>query len=273
MTGGIKAIQISEPNDNAKVSVARIESFMRQLKPWNIAAYFGLLTFITTLAFEYGRAEFWGFPTELVRFSQERAFQSFISLVIVSLTLGYVIQFILFLEIKWILGVAGLILIVAVTFLIVLVMNRWNIFSVYSMIFGAAYAIWALGYCWKKVEGKRVGTSKFKITKLLVEILGEGGLALTATIILVPYFSFAVGFFAAYFQEDFIVTTTEPKRVVLAVYGSQAVCATLQSAEKEKWISRTFDVLDLTGELFGSISKERMRCFDINSRFIVMPVQ
>ena len=94
--------------------------------------------------------------------------------------------------------------------------------------------------------------------KLLIRTLGKGGIALSAIMIVVPFTAFAVGFGSALYQQDFVVTATEPQRIVLATYGSQAVCTTLNSDQYGPYVSKNFSVIDLSSDRLEGLSKKHI---------------
>lgn len=229
---------------------------LQDLKAWDVVAFLGLLILITTLAYEYGRAAYWGFPAELVQFTSENALATFVRLAAFSL-LGFWIILICR-HWKWYRIFVGLLCALVAVLGSVRIVELWGLLGLVLALAGIAYSTFGLTALWKPNESAWTAT--------LHRTLGKGGIALSVVMILVPYAGLALGYASALYQRDFIVATTATRRIVLATYGSNAVCATLNDDQTGRWISKSFSVVDLSSDQVGNVTTEHVGRVQVRSR-------
>lgn len=128
----------------------------------------------------------------------------------------------------------------------------------------------ALGYCALALSvtfkaDEKPNWKPDKASEWLTVTLGRTGAGLSAILIIVPFAAIALGYVVASNQENFIVTGLEPRRIVLATYGTDAICAALQSDKDGPWISRSFLLLHLKDEHLGSLSSEEIKSLDVRA--------
>jgi hypothetical protein len=255
---------MTDTSENLQGGAARADSspkdgggeIVRRLKSWDVVAYLGLLVYVTTLASEYGRAAYWSFPAELVQFTPENALATFVRLIAFGLLVGFAVQtgrawrwyqifIVLVCSAAAVLGVAR-------------IGQFWGGLGLMLALAGFGYSVWGITAFLKPDESP--GAARLNL------LLGREGIALSVVLIVVPFASLALGYFAASVQQDFVIATAEPRRVVLAAYGSQAVCATLNVDQTGKWIAKSFSVVDLSGEHAGDVVTEHVGRVDVRDR-------
>ncbi|MEO7598533.1 MAG: hypothetical protein ABIV50_06345 [Opitutus sp.] len=193
-------------------------SLLEEMVGWEFAAFLGLLTYLCTIAFEHGVALYWGFPSELITFTLEKAFGAFLPAIGCSLLAVIVLEVITDRTankaLKILFGVCVSVLIGFAVYGLVRLAKAEHANG--SSLLGACFllAILVLGALYAPTERTP------KVPRPL--------LAYLLMICTLPWGAFGIGYVLESTRTHFMVIEGDGQRlVVLRAYGSTAVCTAL----------------------------------------------
>jgi len=224
--------------------------FIRYLKSWDLVAFAGVITFVTTLAYEYGRAKYWKISADLIRFTPEHAVAVFAYIVVGgALVLQCLNAFLNSKFGRWYVVVAAPVLMLVAGYK---VFQLWGGDGLTLLVCGLGYMALVYLVCGSSVELEPFG-------RRMVAAFGKPALALSAILLGMAFLGVGVGYGAAAQKTEFLVTESDPPSVILMTYGSDAICSKFTDQGGVGELSPSVQVISLTDSALGPLRTRTLK--------------